>query len=76
MNMLQQAAGLVESRSHGASDSAQVLSRQLSAAQSRIESLEADLRHYQDRVDRAEQWLHRIYSEIEAKFPQVGGHNG
>ena len=74
--MLQQAAGLVKSRSRAASESAQVLSRQLTAAQNRIENLEADLKHYQDRVDRAEQWLHRIYSEIEAKFPQVGAHNG
>jgi hypothetical protein len=31
--------------------------------------LEAEIKYYQDRADRAEQWLHRIYLEIEARFP-------
>jgi hypothetical protein len=34
-----------------------------------LDTLEAEIKYYQDRVDRAEQWLHRIYTEIEARFP-------
>jgi septal ring factor EnvC (AmiA/AmiB activator) len=69
MSMLQQASNLTESRTRSAGENAQRLSQQLGAAKSRIEDLEAEIKYYQDRVDRAEQWLHRIYTEIEARFP-------
>ena len=29
---------------------------------------ETDVRYYQDRTERAEQWLHKIFTEIEAQF--------
>jgi hypothetical protein len=38
------------------------------AAHDQINALKADVRHYQDRADRAEKWLHQISSEIEQKF--------
>jgi uncharacterized protein YlxW (UPF0749 family) len=69
MSMLQQASGIIESRARGAAENAQRLSQQLSAAQNRIEGLEAEIKRYQDRIDSAEQWLHRIYTEIETRFP-------
>jgi uncharacterized protein YlxW (UPF0749 family) len=69
MNLLHEAAGRAESKTRGATEHAQRLSDQLRAAQSRIEDLEAKVNHYRERVDRAEQWLHRIYTEIEARFP-------
>jgi chromosome segregation ATPase len=69
MSMLQQASRLAETRTRGATEDAQRLSQQLGAARSRIEDLEAEIKYYQDRADRAEQWLHRIYMEIEARFP-------
>jgi chromosome segregation ATPase len=69
MSMLQQASSLAETRTRGATEDAQRLSQQLGATRSRIEELEAEIKYYQDRADRAEQWLHRIYLEIEARFP-------
>ena len=69
MSMLQQASSLTESRTRSASENAERLSQQLSAARSRIGDLEAEIKYYQDRADRAEQWLHRIHTEIEARFP-------
>ena len=41
---------------------------QLRAAHDEINALKADVRHYEDRADRAEKWLHQISSEIEQKF--------
>jgi hypothetical protein len=45
----------------------QVAHDQLRAANGQINDLKADVRHYQDRADRAEKWLHQISSEIETK---------
>jgi len=67
MNLLHEAAGRAESKTRGAMEQAERLSEQL--RQSRIGDLEAKVNHYRERVDRAEQWLHRIYTEIEARFP-------
>jgi chromosome segregation ATPase len=69
MSMLQEASSLTDSRTRNASENAERLSQQLSVARSRIGDLEAEIKYYQDRIDRAEQWLHRIYTEIEARFP-------
>ena len=30
--------------------------------------LEAEVGMYQEKADRAEQWLHRVYTEIEDRF--------
>jgi hypothetical protein len=38
------------------------------AAEDRIAELEAEVSIYQDKADRAEQWLHRVYTEIEDRF--------
>jgi predicted nucleic acid-binding Zn-ribbon protein len=38
------------------------------AAHDQINDLKADVRHYQDRANRAEKWLEQISSEIEQKF--------
>ncbi len=47
---------------------AQKLSHQLRAAESRIAELEAEIGIYREKADRAEQWLHRVYTEIEDRF--------
>ena len=47
---------------------AQKLSHQLRAAENRIAELEAQVGIYQDKADRAEQWLHKVYTEIEDRF--------
>jgi len=44
------------------------LSAQLRAAEDRIRELEANVRHHQDRADRAERWLYQISVEIEQLF--------
>lgn len=69
MNLLQKAAGVAELNTRGSMEHPQRLSDQLRAAEDRIEDLQAEVKSYQERVDRAEQWLHRIYTEIEARFP-------
>ena len=47
---------------------AQKLSHQLRAAEDRIAELEAEVNIYREKADRAEQWLHRVYTEIEDRF--------
>jgi uncharacterized protein YlxW (UPF0749 family) len=69
MSLLQQASSLADSRTRGATENAHRLSQRLRAAESRIEDLEAEVKYYQERADRADQWLHRIYTEIEKRFP-------
>jgi hypothetical protein len=51
-------------------DMAQKLSDQLHAAEDRVAELEAEVTAYQERAERAEQWLHRVYTEIEDRFLQ------
>ena len=43
-------------------------SLQLRASEEKIKELEADIRHYHDRAQRAEKWLAHIYKDIEEKF--------
>jgi hypothetical protein len=68
LQLLHTAAGVAEENSRHALDTAQKLSHQLRAAEDRIAELEAELTAYQERADRAEQWLHRVYTEIEDRF--------
>jgi hypothetical protein len=44
------------------------LTAQLRAAEDRIRELEANVRHHQERADRAERWLYHISVEIEEQF--------
>ena len=68
LQLLHKAAGVAEDSSRHALEMAQELSQQLRAAEERIAELEAEIDTYRDRADRAEQWLHRVYSEIEDRF--------
>jgi hypothetical protein len=47
---------------------AQKLSHQLRAAEQRIADLEGEVERHRDRAERAEQWLHKVYTEIEDRF--------
>jgi hypothetical protein len=38
------------------------------AAEQRITDLEGELERNRERAERAEQWLHRVYTEIEDRF--------
>jgi len=47
---------------------AQKLSHRQTAAEQRIADLEAEVERHRDRAERAEQWLHKVYAEIEERF--------
>jgi hypothetical protein len=68
LRLLQRAAGVAEENSRHALDTAQKLSNQLRAAEDRVAELEGEVASYQDQIDRAGQWLHKIYTEIEDRF--------
>jgi hypothetical protein len=68
LRLLHKAAGVAEENGRHALDMAQKLSHQLRAAEHRIAELEAEVEAYRDRAERAEQWLHKIYTEIEDRF--------
>ena len=70
LRLLHKAAGVAEANSQHALDMAQKLSHQLRAAEDRIAALEAEVGIYQDKAERAEQWLHKVYTEIEDRFLQ------
>ena len=59
---------MAEANSQQALEMAQKLSHQLRAAEDRIAELQAEVGIYQDKADRAEQWLHKVYTEIEDRF--------
>jgi hypothetical protein len=66
--LLQRAARIAEENKQRALSVAHELSLQLRSAEGRIKDLEADVRHYRDRADRAEKWLYQIAQEIEQRF--------
>ena len=68
LRLLHRAAGVAEANSQHALDMAQKLSHQLRGAEDRIAELEAEVGIYRDKADRAEQWLHKVYIEIEDRF--------
>ena len=68
LQLLHKAAGVAEANSQHALEMAQKLSHQLRAAENRIAELEAEVGIYQGKADRAEQWLHKVYTEIEDRF--------
>ena len=72
LQLLNKAADVAEQNSRHAIDTAQRLSHQLRAAEDRIAELEAEVEEYRQRAERAEQWLHKVYTEIEDRFLRQG----
>ena len=68
LQLVHEAAGVAEQNSSRALSMAQKFSDQLRAAEDRIAELEAESATYRQRADRAEQWLHTVYTEIEDRF--------
>ena len=68
LQLLHRTAGVAEENGRHVVETAQKLSHQLRAAEDRIAELEAEVNAYQERAERAEQWLHRVYKEIEDRF--------
>ena len=72
LQLLNKAADVAEQNSRHAIDTAQRLSHQLRAAEDRIAELEAEVDAYRQQAERAEQWLHKVYTEIEDRFLESG----
>ena len=70
LQLLNKAADVADGNSRRAMDIAQKFSDQLRAAEDRVAELEAEVAAYQEKAERAEQWLHRVYTEIEERFLQ------
>jgi hypothetical protein len=68
LQLVQKAGGVADQNSRHALGMAQKLSDQLRSAEDRIAELEAEVASCQGRAERAEQWLHRVYTEIEDRF--------
>jgi len=68
VSLLQEPAETANSNCDRAMNLAHKLSMELQAAEERIRELELEMRRYQDRAQRAEQWLVRIRNDIEQKF--------
>jgi predicted nucleic acid-binding Zn-ribbon protein len=49
-------------------ETTQRLSHQLRVAEDRVAQLEAEIDAYRQKAERAEQWLHTVYTEIENRF--------
>ena len=68
LKLLHKAAGAAEANSREALETAQQLSSQLRAAAERIAELEAEIHHYREKSERAEEWLRKISMEIEDRL--------
>jgi hypothetical protein len=68
LQLLNRAASVAEENSRNAIEMAQALSHKLRAAEGRIAELEAQAAAYQEQAERAEQWLHRVYTEVQDRF--------
>ena len=68
LKLLHKAAGVAEANSRHALETAQKLSRQLGEAENRITELEAENQLYREKAEQAEQWLHKISTEIEERL--------
>ena len=68
LSLLEKATDAAEYNNRQAVETAQKLSTQLRAAEARIAELEAENQLYRERSERAEDWLRRIYSEIQERF--------
>jgi hypothetical protein len=72
LQLLNKAAGVAEENGRNAIELAQKLSDRLRESERRIAQLEATGAAYQEQAERAEQWLHRVYTEIEERFLHQG----
>src|SRR4051812_36967207 len=66
--LIERAAGATATRVAMAADTAQKLAVELRTAEDRIGELELEVRHYQERAVRAEEWLLRVQHEIQNNF--------
>jgi hypothetical protein len=68
LKLLHKAAGVAEANSRYAPETGQKLSWQLREAENRITELEAENQIYREKAEHAEQWLHKISTEIKERL--------
>ena len=68
LSLLEKAAGVAEENTQHALVMAEQLANQVRAAEDRIAELEEEVSASRDQADRAEKWLHKVYTEIEERF--------
>jgi hypothetical protein len=68
LKLLHKTAGAAEANSRRGRETAQELSTKLLTAQSRIAELEAEVQFYQEKSERAEDWLRKISAEIQDRL--------
>jgi hypothetical protein len=70
LRLIGKAVGITEEYTQYVVKAAEKVARELRAARDHIAELENELAASRDRADRAEQWLDRIYKEIDEQFVQ------
>jgi hypothetical protein len=70
LRLIGKAVGITEEYTQDVVKAAEKVAHELHAARDRIAELEEELLAHRDRADRAEQWLDRIYKEIDEQFVQ------
>ena len=73
LSLLEKAAGVAEENTRHGLVMAEELAQQVRAAEDRIAELEEEVLASRDQADRAEQWLHKVYTEIEERFLRQNG---
>ena len=68
LQLFDSAASVAEEDSRRTPNMTEKLLHHLHAAEDRTAELEVEAATYQQRAERAEQWLHRVYAEIEDRF--------
>ena len=71
--LVQEASDVAKQGCERAMDLAHKLSSQLRDAEERARELEAELIHFRDRAERAEDWLNQIHSHVEKTFFRAPG---
>ena len=73
LRLIDKAADVAEGNTRRALTTAEELAHELRDAKDRIAELENEVAIYRDRADRGEQWLRKIYREIDKQLLQQSG---
>jgi predicted nucleic acid-binding Zn-ribbon protein len=68
LKLLSKASDLAEANSRQALETAQTLSKHLDAAEDRIAALEEEIHLWREKSERAEQWMVKIFKDIEERL--------
>jgi hypothetical protein len=71
LELLRRAGEIAEQNTRYALNTAHKLSMELRAAEDRVNELQASVKVYKQRAEKAEEWMRRIAQEIEQRFNPV-----